>query len=285
MITAGEILEMIVQYGLEFYGVYPGLYRATVTRNDDPKKVGRIQARVASIHESAPNVWIKPSMMGAGKNRGPFNPPEVGDSVFVSFAQGKPGRPEVYLGGWFGWPDDESEVPSELGYSGSHPDIRGVVTRMGHVILLSDADGDERVELIWNKPNSTDEAKTDRAKTATRPGSNTQGGGTASLKFTPEGSVEITDNANPAQTIKMDARSGTITLENKTGAKVVLDSTGATIDGAQVKNGENATASAVKGESLIQYLSTHTHTHPIAPTGPPATPPTSTLLATKVKVE
>jgi len=218
-ISAEEILDNITRYGIEFYRVYPGLYRAIVTANDDPKGKGRVQAHVPSIQEEAMPVWIKAAMPGAGKGRGFFWPPEVGDPVFVSFAEGQPSRPECYIGGWFGYRGGSSDVPDALGYSGDYPDIRGMVTRWGHKLIFSDEDGGERVEIVWNKPNSSDEARTDRSKTAGT-GSNTQGGGSASIKITSDGSIEITDNANPAQTIKTNATQGTIEVADKNGNKV-----------------------------------------------------------------
>lgn len=283
-ITAEDILDNIVRHGIEFYRVYPGLYRAVVTRNDDPRKQGRIQAHVSSMQERAPDIWIKAAMFGAGDGRGVFWPPEVGDPVYVSFAQGQPGRPECYIGGWFGYRDNASDVPDGLGYSGDYADIRGMVTRMGHKVIFSDADGDERVEIVWNKPNSSDEAKRDRAKTAGT-GSNTQGGGTASLKFTSDGSIEITDNANPSQTIKMDAQSGTIEIADKNGNKVTLSATGAKVESTAIDLGGNAVEPTFLGNQTLAWLARHQHGHSMGPTVAPLEPPTSALLTTVVKVK
>jgi len=59
----------------------------------------------------------------------------------------------------------------------------------------------------------------------------------------------------------------------------------ATIDGSLIKIGDKASSHAIKGEDLISYLYTHTHSHPTGPTGPPITPPPFSLLATKTLVE
>lgn len=284
MITAEEILDNITRYGIEFYRVYPGLYRGLVTRNDDPRKQGRIQAHVPCMQETAPDIWIKAAMSGAGDGRGVFWPPEVGDPVYVSFAQGQPDRPECYIGGWYGYRNGTSDVPEGLGYSGDYADIRGFVTRMGHKLIFSDAEGDERVEILWNKPDSTDEAKRDRAKTAGT-GSVSGGGGSASIKFRPSGSIEITDGANPAQTIKMDAQTGTIEIADKSGNKVTLSSTGAKVEAAMIDLGGNATEPAIKGQSWFQWAVAHTHPTPMGPSGVPTPPPTPALLSQVVKVK
>lgn len=281
-ITAEEILDNITRYGIEFYRVYPGLYRAIVTANNDPRKQARVQAHVPALQEQAMAVWIKPAMLGAGEGRGVFWPPEVGDPVYVSFAQGQPSRPECYIGGWFGYRNSSSDVPGDLGYSGDYPDIRGLVTRMGHKLLFSDADGDERIEIVWNKANSSDEARTDRSKTASE-GSNTQGGGRASIKITPDGSIEIADNANPSQTIKMNATQGTIEVADKNGNKVVLSSTGARIESTSIDLGGSVTSPSteplVKGAAWIKWAITHTHPTSMGPSGVAVPPPTPDLLS------
>jgi hypothetical protein len=288
MITPEEILQNITEYGLEFYRIYPGLYRALVTRNDDPETRGRIQAHVASMQSEAPDIWIKPAFLGAGKNRGLFWPPEVGDAVFVSFYNGNPSRPELYVGGWFGYPDDATEVPSELGYSQDKPDIRGVVTRMGHVLLFRDAPGNEGVELIWNKPNTGDEALTDSSKTATRPGSAAQGGGTASLKFESDGSIQVTDNATPNQKIRLDAPSKEITIEDGNGNKITLGASGVKVEpapGAIIDLGGNATESTMLGNQTLAWLARHQHNTSVGPTASLVEPPTQALLTTVVKAK
>lgn len=283
-ITAEEILDNITRYGIEFYRVYPGLYRGIVTANNDPRKQGRVQVHVPAMQERAMEIWIKAAIPGAGKGRGMFWPPEVGDPVFVSFAQGQPSRPECYFGGWFGYRDSSSDVPEALGYSGDYPDKRGFVTRWGHKLLFSDEDGNEQVEIVWNKPNSSDAARTDRTETAEE-GSNTQGGGSASLKFTSDGSIEITDNANPNQTIKMDATRGSIEVADKNGNKVVLSASGAKIESTMIDLGGNAVEPVIKGNAWLQWAIAHTHPTPMGPSGVATPPPTPQLLSQVVKTK
>jgi hypothetical protein len=285
MITVEEFLDNIAQYGLEYYGIYVGSYRGIVEDNADPENRGRIKAHVPAVgQERAPHVWIKPSQFGAGPNRGAFWPPEIGDAVYVKFAQGNPSKPEFYEGGWYGYPEDESDAPEELRPDGV-PTTRGFVTRMGHSLVMSDEEGDERLELTWNKPNSGDAALSDVSQTASRPGSTSQGGGTASLKFTSDGSVEIRDNSNPEQSVILNAQEGNIQIEDKYGNKVVLDSRGVRIEGVLVDLGGDATDGVIKGNSWLQWAAVHTHPTSMGASGPPTTPPTAALLSTKVKVK
>ena len=289
-ITAEELLDNITRYGIEFYRLYPGLYRGVVSANDDPEGRGRVRVQVAAFQDRPSPTWVKAAMQGAGDGRGIFWPPEVGDPVFVSFAQGQPDRPECYFGGWWGKRDGSSDVPDDLGYSGDgYPVKRGFVTRWGHKLIFNEEDGSESVELVWNKPNPSDEARTDRAKTAS-PGSATEGGGAASLKFTSDGSIEITDNATPTvQTVKMDATAGTIEIADKNGNKVVLGPSGARVEATAIDLGGSETSPftepAVLGTKWLTWAATHTHGHPMGPTVAPITPPTPDILSTTVRLK
>lgn len=178
-----------MQYGIEYFKVYPGVYRGVVTSNKDPESRGRIQARIpqACVYEPL-DVWIKPATQGSGVNRGMFWPPEVGDTVFISFAQGNPTRPEVYWGGWFGYPNNIPSVPEEFAYTNEKPETRGFATRMGHVLLFSDEADNERIELKWHRSAPADSAREDEKLTATR-----TLGDAASLSVKPDGSIELKD--------------------------------------------------------------------------------------------
>jgi len=146
----------------------------------------------------------------------------------------------------------------------------------------------EGVELIWNKPNTGDEALSDDSKTATRPGSADRGGGTASLKFESDGSIQVTDNATPNQKIRLDSTSKEITIEDANGNKITLGASGVKIEpaaGAIIDLGGGATEPTVKGTSWLQWAASHTHNTSIGPTLGPTPPPTNSLLTTVVKAK
>lgn len=276
-----ELIEEITRMGLEYFQVYPGVYRGIVTANDDPQGRGRVQAHVPQVGQAvAPDIWIKPSSQGAGTSRGQFWPPEVGDAVMVSFALGKASRPETYWGGWYGSPGGTSDVPPEVGYGGgSYPVVRGFVTRMGQMMVFSDKDGDERVELIWNQPAAGDEAKTDRSKTAARPGSKT-----ASLKFKNDGTIELLDAAS--QKMTFDATGNSIKVVDANGNEVTLDSNGATIKSSTIRlGGTDASQPGMRGQDWFQWAVAHTHGTAMGPSGPPIQPPTQSILSNVVKLK
>lgn len=276
--------------GLEYHHQFYGTYIGRVISVTDPQKQGRIQVLCEEVGNTEPNeVWAYPAFPGAGDNRGWFWPPEVGDTVWISYPRGKLTGDPVYFGAFYG----SGEVPPELGYpSGNEvaPTRRGFVTRGGHTFVVNDESGSEAVELVWRKPNASPSG-TDSAS---------RDGKEASLKFTPEGSVELTAANNSQVVIDTQANkitiseansSNTITIDSngitiKTGAKVVIDGASEfSANAGQVNLGQFPTEPAVLGQSLLTWLTSHIHPTGVGPSGPPTPPPTPALLSTVVKVK
>lgn len=276
--------------GLEFFGKFYSFYEGTVESVEDPDKLGRIQVKVKKVGmDKQSPIWAYPAgFTGAGNQRGWFWPPEVGDFVWVAFLNGKiQDAPPIYFGGWFA----KGELPSELGYgSQKYPTTRGFVTRMGHTFTFNDESGKEEIDLIWRKPKSAPEAK----KSATRDGDK------ASLKFKPDGTIELLGKNESSLTINVTDKKivvydkdndNTITLDSngvtiKTSKKVVID--GASEFDAkvgQVKLGSGASKSAVYGDDLLQWLNSHTHPTGVGPSGPPTVQATPSLLSQSVKLK
>jgi hypothetical protein len=264
-------LEKLSQFGLEYFRVYPGVYRALVTRNDDPEQRGRIQIvspEVGHKQSDPPNVWVDPSFPNAGTGHGMFWPPEVGDSVRVAFEAGRPSKPVIYWGGWYG----EDEVPSELGHRAQDlPTVRGFKTPGGHVLAFSDEPGEEFIHLIRQEDG-------------------------ASFKLFPDDTFEITNPNGAKVTGNAD---GSLVVENGSGNKLTFDNTGiraedaagnkvtmqagsVVIDSkAAVKLGEGATSPAMKFADWLPMFAAHSHQVPglvvaVPVTSPPGTPSAGT---------
>jgi uncharacterized protein involved in type VI secretion and phage assembly len=243
----------LMLHGLEYFKRYYGSYMAIVRDNKDPEGRGRIQAYCPEVgqQDPGPTVWIQPSFPGAGKNRGSFWPPEIGDGVWVRFSNGDPSKPKSYQGGWFG----SAEVPSEFATDSDVPNKRGFVTRGGHSIVFSDTPGDERVELTWHKPSST---VSDRTDTPARTGQ------VAFLRFSEE----------------------SIILQVKdTKTQIVIEDGKITIDAENVDVCTGADTPAVRGNEWLQWASSHTHGTPWGPSSPPIQPPPSTILSKCLKIK
>lgn len=276
--------------GLEYHHRFYGVYAAQVVNVEDPQKQGRIQVICEEVGNTELNeVWAYPAFAGAGADRGWFWPPEVGDTVWIAFPRGGLTDQPIYFGSFYG----TGEIPPELGYpSGEEvaPTRRGFVTRGGHTFVLNDESGSEAVELVWRKPNSAPSGTASADRT----------GEDASLKFTPEGSVQLTaandskveintqenkitiTEANSSNTITIDSNGITI----KTSAKVVVDGASEfSANANQVNLGSFPTEPAVLGQSLLTWLTSHVHPTGVGPSGPPTPPPTPAMLSTVVKVK
>lgn len=288
--TFDVFFQKLSQYGLEFFRRFYTVYRADVVRVDDPQARGRIQIKCAEVgHSTAVNHWVEPSFPSAGKNRGTFWPPEVGDSVWVAFERGDSGLPRTYWGGWFG----DGEVPVELApEKKKEPKKRGFVLRNGMRLVFDETSGSETLELVWHKPSSQPNAK----ETATRDSEDK-----ASIAFDKNGSITLS-NKNKS-TVVLDAENKKITIEDKDNSNtIVIDSNGVKIttskdviiaDAANCKiNAKNVTiadgadTAAVRGGDLKDWLSQHTHPTAVGPSGPPVQAGTLTpVLSTVVKLK
>ena len=87
------------------------VYDGVVTNRVDELRCGRVQVRIPGLINE-PGVWAWPigNPGGGSGGRGLFWVPEVGADVAVFFKQGDPERPR-YLGGMWGLPDGEQEIP------------------------------------------------------------------------------------------------------------------------------------------------------------------------------
>src|SRR5215475_2103507 len=117
-------------------GSFPGLYVGKVERVEDR---GQIQISVPSVFDEVSPaffVWARPCFP-----YGHFFVPEVGDKVWVAFENGDPGAP-VWLGIWY----PVGTVPAEANVS---PPVKRVIrSAKGHVIILDDTGGSEKLILM-----------------------------------------------------------------------------------------------------------------------------------------
>ncbi|MGC4067380.1 MAG: phage baseplate assembly protein V [Polyangiaceae bacterium] len=84
-------------------GKYFGKYRGTVTKNTDPKGMGRLEVQVPSVLGDK-KTWADPCVPFAGKDVGMFFMPEPGTMVWVEFEAGNPSK-AIYTG--FAWAEGD----------------------------------------------------------------------------------------------------------------------------------------------------------------------------------
>jgi uncharacterized protein involved in type VI secretion and phage assembly len=164
-----------------FYGKYEGV----VTDVTDPKKIGRLRAKVpAVLGEDVDSGWALPCVpAGGGKERGMLFLPQVGDTVWVEFAGGDVSRP-IWAGTFWGAPDSTggaddlgsdtgAETPTGDGGKEASDTLSVLKTKSGHELTLDD---DGEVILLAN------------------------GNGKSSIRFEQDGTVTVT-----AEKIKLGA--------------------------------------------------------------------------------
>jgi uncharacterized protein involved in type VI secretion and phage assembly len=98
---------------------YLAPYEGTVADNADPLRLGRVRVRIPGVCEPA-SAWALPfGGAGAGsKQRGFYDPPDVGADVLVFFIAGDVDRPRYTPGHW-GAPGGAAETPGSAADEGS----------------------------------------------------------------------------------------------------------------------------------------------------------------------
>jgi phage baseplate assembly protein V len=123
-------------------GRFAGVAMAIVTNNKDPDNLGRVKVKLPWLDEQAESDWTRVVTAMAGAGRGLYWLPEVNDEVLVAFEHGRPDSLYVLGGLWNG-----KDKPPEDNKDGKN-NVRALKTRSGHVIRLTDTDGDEKIEII-----------------------------------------------------------------------------------------------------------------------------------------
>jgi uncharacterized protein involved in type VI secretion and phage assembly len=126
-------------WGGRWYGVAP----ATVIDIADPDGHGRVQVTLPWCPDSGGNryeAWARVATLFAGKDRGSWFMPEVGDELLVAFEHGDPARPYVLGGLWNG-----SDTPPES--ANARNDRKMIRSRNGVTVTLDDSNGREKLIL------------------------------------------------------------------------------------------------------------------------------------------
>ena len=122
-------------------GLFHGGYLAEVVDLNDPESLSRVQVRLHSFdgvsgHDGP--IWARVAAPFAGRDRGAFLLPDVGDEVFVVFTHGDPRLPVIVGGLWNG-----SSTPPET-ISGGQNRRKVIRSRNGVKLTLDDQNGQEQ---------------------------------------------------------------------------------------------------------------------------------------------
>jgi uncharacterized protein involved in type VI secretion and phage assembly len=119
------------------YGVVVGV----VTKNDDPDKLGRVKVELPWLGDKVETDWARTAVAMAGKGRGLFYLPEVGDEVLVAFEHGDVGYPYVLGGLWNG-----KDAPPATNADGKN-NLRVIQSRSGMTFVFDDTSGSEKLTI------------------------------------------------------------------------------------------------------------------------------------------
>lgn len=126
-------------------GIWYGVAPATVIDIKDPDGQGRVQITLPWCPDSGGRryeAWARMTTLFAGKDRGSWFLPDVGDELLVAFENGDPARPYVLGGLWNG-----SDSPPESMDGGGQNNKKVLKSRNGVTITLDDQQGGEKLIL------------------------------------------------------------------------------------------------------------------------------------------
>lgn len=133
-------------------GALFGVSVGTVTDNSDPDGLGRVRVRLSWLPEDQSSWWARVAAPMAGKQRGVFFLPEVGDEVLVAFEHGRPEFAYVLGGLWNG-----ADAPPYTNSGGKNhlrairsrgeSELRFDDTPDAEKIVVTDKNGDNMLEI------------------------------------------------------------------------------------------------------------------------------------------
>src|SRR5882724_484821 len=170
-------------------GRFTGVAMGIVTNNKDPDGLGRVKVKLPWLDDRFESDWARVVTAMAGAERGLYWLPEVNDEVLVAFEHGRLDALYVLGGLWNG-----KDKPPESNADGKN-NVRALKSRSGHVIRLTDTDGDEKIEIIDKTgKNSIIVSAKDKTITITADADITIKSSSGKLKLSGNG-VEITSQA------------------------------------------------------------------------------------------
>ncbi len=127
------------------FGVMIGVVIKNDSANDSEKPgPGLVKVQIPLLGMKESN-WARIASFMAGKERGAFFLPEVGDEVLVAFENGDVNKPFVIGALWNG-----KDTPPEKNSDGKN-DIRIIKSRSGNTFQFTDKSGSEKITIRSTK--------------------------------------------------------------------------------------------------------------------------------------
>ncbi len=126
-------------------GVMIGVVTNNNSANDKEKPgAGRVKVKIPLIGMTESN-WARIASFMAGKDRGAFFLPEVGDEVLVAFENGDVNKPYIIGSLWNG-----KDAPPEANSDGKN-DTKIIKSRSGHTVQFFDKKNEEKIVIKTSK--------------------------------------------------------------------------------------------------------------------------------------
>jgi uncharacterized protein involved in type VI secretion and phage assembly len=140
-----------------------GLLVGKVVANYDDEHKGMIKVEYHAYGEEAQSNWMRVVSPYAGKNRGMFFHPEIGDEVAVAFIGGDFNNPCCIGSFW----NDTDTLPPDI--ANNKNTIKSITTKSGIKISFFDEEGKEEIKILTKNKNEisiSDESDLITIKTA-----------------------------------------------------------------------------------------------------------------------
>lgn len=149
-----QLISTLLQDDKSKTNGWGGVVPAVVTNNkDDEKDWGHVTVKYPWLDSASESFWARLSGPGFGADRGIYFMPEVNDEVLVAFEQGDFNRPYI-IGGLYNGKDKPAAPLANVVQNGK-VETRLIRTRAGHIIRLTDKSGEEKIEVIDAKQNTS----------------------------------------------------------------------------------------------------------------------------------
>ena len=119
-----------------------GIIIGLVTDLADPENLARVRVSYPYLGDETSD-WARLVTPMAGKNRGVFFRPEVGDDVLVAFELGDVRRPYILGSLW-----SATDTPPPDDGNAKQNNLRAIHSRNGHKVILDDTKGKEKIQII-----------------------------------------------------------------------------------------------------------------------------------------
>jgi phage protein D len=126
-------------------GQINGVVVGVVSNIEDPKDLSRVKVAFPSLADKQESDWVRRATPDAGPTRGVQWTPEVGDEVLVAFEHGDLNRPYILGSLWNG--KSAPPLKTSEAASGGKVKQRVIQSKAGHVVILDDTDGAEKIVI------------------------------------------------------------------------------------------------------------------------------------------